>query len=106
MQHVCNVVSCDEYASCEFGKSALNKLDLEHKFKLLTLPKPDCMAQPKAEAVRVGLELPAGKLVDPTAVAKMRGYTGDVCTTCQNLTMVRNGSCLKCDTCGSTTGCS
>jgi ribonucleoside-diphosphate reductase alpha chain len=35
-----------------------------------------------------------------------RGYTGDVCTECQSLTMVRNGTCLKCMTCGSTSGCS
>ena len=35
-----------------------------------------------------------------------RGYTGDVCTECQSITMVRNGTCLKCMTCGSTSGCS
>jgi len=39
-------------------------------------------------------------------VARERGYTGDVCPECQSLTMVRNGTCLKCTTCGSTTGCS
>ncbi len=38
--------------------------------------------------------------------AQLRGYTGDQCTECHNFTMVRNGTCLKCDTCGSTTGCS
>lgn len=35
-----------------------------------------------------------------------RGYTGDICPECGNATMVRNGSCLKCLTCGATTGCS
>lgn len=35
-----------------------------------------------------------------------RGYTGDICPECQSMTMVRNGTCLKCTTCGSTTGCS
>jgi ribonucleoside-diphosphate reductase alpha chain len=35
-----------------------------------------------------------------------KGYTGDVCTECQSITMVRNGTCLKCMTCGSTSGCS
>lgn len=34
------------------------------------------------------------------------GYTGDSCPTCGNFTMVRNGACLKCETCGATTGCS
>ncbi|NTG48729.1 vitamin B12-dependent ribonucleotide reductase [Agrobacterium rhizogenes] len=36
----------------------------------------------------------------------MQGYTGNMCTECQNFTMVRNGTCEKCDTCGSTSGCS
>jgi ribonucleoside-diphosphate reductase alpha chain len=40
------------------------------------------------------------------AKAVMQGYTGNMCTECQNFTMVRNGTCEKCDTCGSTSGCS
>ena len=35
-----------------------------------------------------------------------RGYTGNMCLECSNFTMVRNGTCEKCDTCGSTSGCS
>jgi ribonucleoside-diphosphate reductase alpha chain len=38
--------------------------------------------------------------------AKLKGYSGDPCSDCGQLTLVRNGSCLKCDTCGATTGCS
>jgi ribonucleoside-diphosphate reductase alpha chain len=38
--------------------------------------------------------------------AIMRGYTGNMCSECSNFTMVRNGTCEKCDTCGSTSGCS
>ncbi|HPG89700.1 MAG TPA: vitamin B12-dependent ribonucleotide reductase, partial [Hyphomicrobium sp.] len=38
--------------------------------------------------------------------AKVRGYEGTSCPECQNFTMVRNGTCLKCETCGSTSGCS
>ncbi|TWB82975.1 ribonucleoside-diphosphate reductase class II [Nitrospirillum amazonense] len=38
--------------------------------------------------------------------ARAKGYEGDPCPECQNMTLVRNGTCLKCDTCGSTTGCS
>jgi ribonucleoside-diphosphate reductase alpha chain len=51
--------------------------------------------------------------VDPKAVAaerraeaKAKGYEGEMCSECLNFTLVRNGTCLKCDTCGSTTGCS
>ncbi len=40
------------------------------------------------------------------ADAKLRGYEGVSCPECANFTMVRNGTCLKCDTCGSTSGCS
>ncbi|MEM1421670.1 MAG: vitamin B12-dependent ribonucleotide reductase [Pseudomonadota bacterium] len=40
------------------------------------------------------------------AEAKMKGYEGDPCGECGNFTLVRNGTCLKCDTCGSTSGCS
>ncbi len=38
--------------------------------------------------------------------ARIKGYEGDGCTECGNFTMVRNGTCLKCDTCGTTSGCS
>ena len=40
------------------------------------------------------------------AEARAKGYEGESCGECGNFTMVRNGTCLKCDTCGSTTGCS
>ncbi|KAB7740515.1 vitamin B12-dependent ribonucleotide reductase [Parvibaculum sedimenti] len=40
------------------------------------------------------------------AEARMKGYEGEACSECGNFTMVRNGTCLKCDTCGSTSGCS
>ncbi|MCB1322498.1 MAG: vitamin B12-dependent ribonucleotide reductase, partial [Leptospiraceae bacterium] len=39
-------------------------------------------------------------------VARMQGYEGDPCPECGQLTLVRNGSCLKCQSCGATTGCS
>jgi len=38
--------------------------------------------------------------------AKLQGYQGDACGECGNFTMVRNGTCLKCNTCGATSGCS
>ena len=40
------------------------------------------------------------------AEARIKGYEGESCPECANFTLVRNGTCLKCDTCGSTTGCS
>ena len=43
---------------------------------------------------------------DRRAEAKAKGYEGEACGECGNFTLVRNGTCLKCDTCGGTTGCS
>jgi ribonucleoside-diphosphate reductase alpha chain len=59
------------------------------------------------------LEFRAEAVTDAKAVAKekraearAKGYEGDPCSECQHYTLVRNGTCMKCDTCGSTTGCS
>jgi ribonucleoside-diphosphate reductase alpha chain len=39
-------------------------------------------------------------------VARLKGYEGDPCSECGQLTLVRSGACCKCDTCGATSGCS
>ncbi|MCR9085624.1 MAG: vitamin B12-dependent ribonucleotide reductase [Rhodobacteraceae bacterium] len=44
--------------------------------------------------------------LDDRAKAKMQGYEGDPCGECGNYTLVRNGTCMKCNTCGATSGCS
>lgn len=49
---------------------------------------------------------PAARTQDRRAEARARGYEGEACPECMNFTMVRNGTCLKCNTCGATTGCS
>jgi ribonucleoside-diphosphate reductase alpha chain len=38
--------------------------------------------------------------------ARLKGFEGDMCAECGSFTMVRNGTCLKCTTCGATSGCS
>ena len=43
---------------------------------------------------------------DRVAEARVKGYEGESCRECGNFTLVRNGTCLKCDTCGGTSGCS
>ncbi|MDX0515853.1 vitamin B12-dependent ribonucleotide reductase [Sinorhizobium medicae] len=55
-------------------------------------------AAAKSEAKKVEAERRARSI--------MQGYTGNMCSECQNFTMVRNGTCEKCDTCGATSGCS
>jgi ribonucleoside-diphosphate reductase alpha chain len=44
--------------------------------------------------------------MDKVREAKMKGYEGDACGECGNFTLVRNGTCMKCTTCGGTSGCS
>ncbi len=38
--------------------------------------------------------------------ARLMGFEGDPCTGCGHFTLVRNGTCAKCATCGNTSGCS
>jgi ribonucleoside-diphosphate reductase alpha chain len=50
---------------------------------------------------------PAGPTVlQQVRMARLLGYEGDACSECGQFTLVRNGTCLKCLTCGSTSGCS
>ncbi len=52
------------------------------------------------------VEAPVPSKDEQRMVARMKGYEGESCPECQNFTLVRNGTCLKCDSCGGTTGCS
>jgi ribonucleoside-diphosphate reductase alpha chain len=48
----------------------------------------------------------ARRALSASEMARLKGYEGDPCGDCGQFTMVRNGTCLKCITCGTTTGCS
>ncbi len=48
----------------------------------------------------------AAEIAEKRRVARLKGYEGDPCGNCGAFTLVRNGVCMKCDTCGETTGCS
>jgi ribonucleoside-diphosphate reductase alpha chain len=49
---------------------------------------------------------PAGGVTEARDLARRRGYEGDACYECGNFTLLRSGACLRCATCGSTSGCS
>ena len=73
----------------------------------------DEVADDGASAAALFTDAAAREAADAKALAAerrqkaiMQGYTGNMCSECQNFTMVRNGTCEKCDTCGSTSGCS
>ena len=65
-------------------------------------------AAPAPQPVFAHAHAVVGAKATPTAAqaAREKGYTGDPCPECGHLTLVRNGACLKCQTCGATTGCS
>jgi ribonucleoside-diphosphate reductase alpha chain len=77
------------------GATAL-KVEVEQK--LSPAQALDTLPWSKTEARAVAAE--------KRAEAKAKGYEGESCGECGNFTLVRNGTCMKCDTCGSTTGCS
>ena len=80
-----------------------------------TIAKPEITSEgvmrTKGETREVQLTLDA---IQPTESSEARtyrlareaGFTGDICDDCGSSQMVRNGTCLKCNSCGATTGCS
>ncbi|MFV0491543.1 MAG: vitamin B12-dependent ribonucleotide reductase [Pseudorhodobacter sp.] len=59
-----------------------------------------------APAVSTGALAAGNTQLDARSKARMQGYEGDPCGECGNYTLVRNGTCMKCNTCGGTSGCS
>ena len=69
---------------------------------------PAVALAPSAQAAVVGVAVgeASSSTLGLAREAKLKGFEGDACPECGNFTMVRNGTCLKCTTCGGTTGCS
>jgi ribonucleoside-diphosphate reductase alpha chain len=78
-------------------------LKQEAQHDLSPTEKLEALQWSKAGAAR---EQAAPSKAERRAEAKAKGYEGEMCSECGNFTLVRNGTCMKCDTCGSTTGCS
>ncbi|MBB6466594.1 ribonucleoside-diphosphate reductase alpha chain [Aminobacter lissarensis] len=107
-----NVLSLAPKAAISVEESTAYKRDYEERAKELveevtieetsetvtTSLFTDAAAQEATEAKKVA--------ADRRAKSMLQGYTGNSCSECQNFTMVRNGTCEKCDTCGATSGCS
>ncbi len=73
-------------------------------------PEPEVKLSP-AQALEAHAQVDArahakAAASEKRAEARAKGYEGEACGECGNFTLVRNGTCMKCDTCGSTTGCS
>jgi ribonucleoside-diphosphate reductase alpha chain len=102
-----------EYA----GRNDLAHVPLEEEdMDPFSISRPEVTEQGLARSqgarreVQMTLEAAVGPIVDADTkarqAAKERGFTGDICDDCGGSQMVRNGTCLKCNECGSTTGCS
>ena len=57
-------------------------------------------------AVAATMTTSTATAMDARTKARMQGYEGEACGECGNYTLVRNGTCMKCNTCGGTSGCS
>jgi ribonucleoside-diphosphate reductase alpha chain len=72
-------------------------------------PGASAAAQPapgRAGALVLEQSRPEQSELIKIAQARIKGYEGDPCPSCGSFTLIRNGTCMKCDTCGGTTGCS
>ncbi len=68
----------------------------------MLVESPGTAAAPKPKAANSEV----AQIVEKIRQARLKGYEGDPCSNCGAFTMVRNGVCLKCDSCGETSGCS
>jgi len=66
----------------------------------------DVTAPARPVATKSGLKAKISVSANQIQEARIKGYEGTACPECSSMTLVRNGSCLKCETCGATTGCS
>jgi len=73
-----------------------------------TALKHDVATEVQADIGELDWTIPTGAPTDAErrTQARMKGYTGDACDECGNFTLVRNGKCHKCTTCGYSQGCS
>jgi len=96
------ITSIDTIRASETLDKMVKRADAEEKARQAqaALPAPEPERKPEPAPA------PVVDLTTQRQIAQMKGYEGVACTMCGNFTMVRNGTCLKCDTCGSTTGCS
>ncbi|MDR2542722.1 MAG: vitamin B12-dependent ribonucleotide reductase [Treponema sp.] len=95
------------------GESRSNESIFTHQFgKSRSLENSPSVFQPSEQTQVLVLRdspeesYPQESEVIKIVQARIKGYEGDPCTSCGSFTLVRNGTCMKCDSCGNTTGCS
>jgi ribonucleoside-diphosphate reductase alpha chain len=86
------------------NKARRQPIEVEDRTAAAAAAAPAAPAKARAPAPAVVAAPPS--VSEQIRVARMQGYEGDACGACGSFTMVRNGSCLKCVSCGGTSGCS
>jgi ribonucleoside-diphosphate reductase alpha chain len=92
-------ISEPDFYSEEVVSERVVELDKHNVESFSDSPSPTSYGMNTYQSKQLGLTAKVKKAIES-------GYTGDICPECQSITMVRNGTCLKCMTCGATTGCS
>jgi len=103
------VTAMSSGAMTSLGTTARNADTVEGATALKAEVDTELSPTEKLEAMqwsKAGLAQAQPSKAERRAEAKAKGYEGEMCGECGNFTLVRNGTCMKCDTCGSTTGCS
>lgn len=106
IQNAHYVGASESHDSNGFHRGGLSSESTPPPLSLMKTPAPS-PTQMRASATGRSAERPAREAnKSRLSRARQQGYEGDACPECGAFTMVRNGSCLKCMSCGSTTGCS
>lgn len=94
-------------ATSEFyGCNRFDQVELAtHSALLYSQPDATSVPAQRSDQPKRGPDASAAKR-DFRGEARAQGFEGDACGECGNFTLVRNGTCMKCNTCGGTTGCS
>jgi ribonucleoside-diphosphate reductase alpha chain len=103
-----------DYIFRELAIDYLGRNDLAHvseeDLETTSISRPeitdDGVARTQGESRNVQMTLDVNPENTLRQQAREAGFTGDICTDCGGSQMVRNGTCLKCNSCGATTGCS
>ena len=103
-----------DYIFRELAIDYLGRNDLAHvseeDLEVTSISRPeitdDGVARSQGESRNVQMTLDVDPETEMRQMAREAGFTGDICDECGGSQMVRNGTCLKCNSCGSTTGCS
>jgi ribonucleoside-diphosphate reductase alpha chain len=101
----------------EYVKMSTSVIDFIFRDLAISYLKRTDLGQVRPEDLRSTGTMSESKTESPGSVppvvqssavtqARIMGYEGDPCPSCANFTLLRNGTCMKCNTCGTSTGCS